>query len=260
MTRRRHTHGASTGNETRDSLKWARGVAIVGTVCRVGKTVVAGGLARILRERGRRVGVFKPVAVGCQYRMRQGLVCPDAEFLAHCADAPHDLNTINPVRYSHRLVPAECARRSQRPVDFGEIERSRARIGAESDCMLVETVGGLLEPLDRDTLTADLLARWSMPLVLVAGAGADAVNHVLMALDCARHRRLQVAAVILNRYVADGATLADEINPEVLTRYTGVDLPLVIPEDAETGVAQARLGPAVLEALAPLARTLFSRS
>jgi dethiobiotin synthetase len=234
----------------------APAVAVVGTVRRVGKTVVAAALAHALVRRGLRVGVFKPVAVGCQRRVRLGLVCPDAEFLAHCADAPHDLATINPVRFAPRLVPAECAARSKQPIDFDEIERCRARITEDSDVVIIETVGGLLEPLDRRLVVADLLARWSVPFILVAGSGADAISHVLMTLDCADKRGLTVSAVVLNRYTADGATLADELNPEAVARYAAVDMPIVIPEDRRTDVTRARLGPAVIEAVAPLAATL----
>jgi len=231
-------------------------VAVVGTVRRVGKTVVAAGLARALALRGVRVGVFKPVAIGCHRRMREGLVCPDSEFLAHCADAPHDLATINPLRYAGRLVPAECAAREHRPLDLAEIERCRARITADSDYVVTEMVGGLVEPLDRGTVVADLLERWSLPVVLVASAAEETINNVLMAIECTRERGLPLAAVALNRYTADGASLADEIQPELLARYSGVDLPVVIPQDKETDPARAKLGPAVVEALTPLAASL----
>ena len=36
----------------------ARGLFVTGTDTEVGKTVIAGGIARILKEQGQRVGVF----------------------------------------------------------------------------------------------------------------------------------------------------------------------------------------------------------
>src|SRR5512145_926321 len=50
---------------------------VTGTDTGVGKTVIAGALARLVQERGKRVAVFKPVATGCRRDLRLGLVCDD---------------------------------------------------------------------------------------------------------------------------------------------------------------------------------------
>lgn len=230
--------------------------AVVGTGRRVGKTVVAAALARVLHDRGLRVGVFKPVSTGCPRRIREGLVCPDAEFLAHCADAPHELATVNPARYARRLPPAGGGQRRWPALDFDQIERCLRRISRDSDLVLIEAVGGLLEPLDRQTRVADLLGRWDLSLIVVAPAAAEALNTVLMTLEIARRRSLAIEAVVLNRYTAEGCSLADETNPEMVATYGQVALPVVVPNDSATDVASARLGRSVLEAVTPLARAL----
>jgi len=243
-----------------DGLAGARGarstIAVIGTGRRVGKTVVAAALAKVLSDRGLRVGVFKPVSFGCRRRIREGLVCPDAEFLAHCAEAPHDLATINPVRFARRFPPAAGGQQRSHHVDYEQIERCRQRITCESDLVLVEAAGGLLEPLDRDTRVADLLARWNTPLIVVAPAAANALNHVLMTLEVARQRGFQITAVVLNRYTADGSTLADETNPELVAAYGKVDLPVIVPNDPTTNPSRGSIGQDVLEAVTPLAKSL----
>src|SRR5687767_5094052 len=93
------------------------GLFITGTDTGVGKTLVAGAIARHLHRReGLRVGVFKPVGSGCILR-REGLVSEDAEFLAHCADARQPLDLICPVRFAEPLAPAVAAEREKRAVD-----------------------------------------------------------------------------------------------------------------------------------------------
>ena len=42
-----------------------RGLLITGTDTGIGKTVVTGGLARLLVDRGEKIGVMKPVETGC---------------------------------------------------------------------------------------------------------------------------------------------------------------------------------------------------
>jgi dethiobiotin synthetase len=228
------------------------GVFITGTEPGAGKTVVAGAIARLAAERGRRVGVFKPVAVGCPWRMREGLACPDAEFLAHCADAPFELATVCPVRYFEAMVPAMAARRAGRPVDLDAIRQALARVTAGSDAVVVEGTGGLAVPVADKLSEADLAAEFGWPIVVVAPASSRAVNAILLSLSLARQSRLRVAAVCLNRYQADGATLAEEIGPDFIGRRQRVSV-FSVPEDPHTDPNRGQLGQAVLDALRPFA-------
>ena len=229
------------------------GLFITGTDTGVGKTVVTAGLAVLLRRRGLRVGVFKPVATGCVRRVRLGLVSEDADFLAYFAESPDELATINPVHYGPPVAPSVAAQRSRRPVDTDAIWRAYRRICDHSDVVLVEGIGGLLVPLADDLLVADLAGQFGLPLVIVAWAGLGTINHTLLTIEAARRRDLEVTAVVLNRYIAKRATLAEETNPETIARHGRVPLPVMIPEDKRTSVADVTLGSDVLAALEHLA-------
>ena len=234
---------------TNGSHPWT--VCIVGTRPGVGKTVVGGALADHARRRGMHVGVFKPIATGCR-RTRHGLRAADAEFLAHWADTPNDLATVNPICYRSRLIVAECARREGREVDEGAIETARRQVLAQADIVLIEGVGSLLEPIAANRRFADMIGEWQIPIVLVSPADADDIHTTLGAIDFARQAGLSVWAVVLNRYRPNEATLADEMNPEWIARYGGVDLPVVVPADRDTSVRKCWLGADVRFALTDL--------
>jgi dethiobiotin synthetase len=223
----------------------ARGWFVTGTDTGVGKTVVAGALARLAREAGRRVGVFKPVATGCRRDPRLGLVSPDAEFLAHCAEAGENLETINPVRYADELAPMVAAERSRRAIDWDAIRRSWARI-READRVVVEGAGGLLVPIDGEHSMADLAAELGLPLVIVARPGLGTINHTLLTIEAARQRGLAIAAVVVNGYRPDSATLAEETNPEVIGRLARLPIPLIVPFDPCTSIEKGTLGESIL--------------
>jgi dethiobiotin synthetase len=227
----------------------SKGLFVTGTDTEVGKTVIAGGLARVLHDAGRRVGVMKPSATGCPRRPRVGLVSPDAEFLAHCADAPETLDEINPIRYAQPLAPSVAARRTRKPVDHAAIRRAGDRIRRRADLMIVEGIGGLLVPIDDATCVADLAAEFALPLVIVARAGLGTINHTLLTIEAARSRDLPIAGIILNGYRPDTATLAEETNPEVIARHSRLPLPTIVPHDPATDPARGRIGPAVLHPL-----------
>ena len=68
----------------------SRGLFITGTGTGVGKTYVGALIARALRDAGKRVGVYKPVASGCELRDGK-LVSPDAVALWEAAGRPGTL-------------------------------------------------------------------------------------------------------------------------------------------------------------------------
>ena len=80
----------------------SRGLFVTGTDTGVGKTIVTGGLAAILRERGVAVGVMKPAETGCA--LADGNLIP--------SDA-HFLRTMSGVedRSEERRVGKECRSR-----------------------------------------------------------------------------------------------------------------------------------------------------
>ena len=55
------------------NLPKKNGLFITGTDTGVGKTLVAGGIAAVLRRQGLKVGVFKPIASGCR---NEGVMTP----------------------------------------------------------------------------------------------------------------------------------------------------------------------------------------
>ncbi|MGQ9651034.1 MAG: dethiobiotin synthase [Phycisphaerae bacterium] len=222
---------------------------ITGTDTGVGKTVIAGALAMLLREYNRKVAVFKPVATGCRRDLRIGLVSEDAEFLAHCAESDATLETINPMRYGGDVAPMVAAEHTRRPIDWGAIDQSWSRLRASAEWILVEGAGGLLVPIDQQHSMADLAKRFDLPLIIVARPGLGTINHTLLTIEAARTRRLTIAGVVINGYRPDSATLAEEANPEVIARLAGISIPLVVPFDPQTDTRQGLVGEALLHAL-----------
>jgi dethiobiotin synthetase len=219
---------------------------VTGTDTGVGKTVIAGALAILLRQRGLRVGVFKPVATGCRRDLHLGLVSEDAEFLAHCADADQILDVINPVRYAAELAPMVAAERKHKPIDWAAIDESWQQINKASDWVLVEGAGGLLTPVDRKNSMADLALRFELPLVIVSRPTLGTINHTLLTVEAAKSRKIPIEAIVINRYHPGSATLAEETNPEAIARLARMRIPIVVPFDPQTDVRQGVVGEAVL--------------
>ena len=81
-------------------MKKTSGIFITGTDTGVGKTVVAAGLALVLRERGMKVGVMKPVATGC-FGEGKRLISGDAVYLLEAAENEHPPS---PIRFVSAIL------------------------------------------------------------------------------------------------------------------------------------------------------------
>ena len=210
------------------------GLFVTGTDTGVGKTLVAGAIADwFRRRRHRRVGVLKPIATGCVHR-REGLVSEDAEFLAHCADARFPLDVICPVRYAEPLAPAVAAERAGQPVAWEAVARSLRMLEAGSDVLIVEGVGGVMVPLDPTHTVLDL-ARWlRLPTIIVARPSLGTINHTLLTLNALRTAGVETAGVVINRYPAEAAGIADETNPRVIENWGKVPVLCIVPDEKLT--------------------------
>ncbi|MDY6914211.1 MAG: dethiobiotin synthase, partial [Planctomycetota bacterium] len=179
-----------------------RGLFVTGTDTEVGKTLIAGAIARRFRKAGRRVDVFKPVASGCR-RERGELISTDAEFLAACAESTRTLAEITPLRFAAALAPNVAARREGRDVDLEAIFDAYDRLDREA--VIVEGVGGLLCPISDDFWVVHLAMMMALPVVIVVRAGLGTINHTLLTLHAARSAGLNVAGVVVNRYLIEPA-------------------------------------------------------
>lgn len=224
------------------------GYFITGTDTGVGKTVVTGALAAVLRSGGADVGVMKPVATGC-VRRREGLVSLDAEFLAKVTDAPEPLEEISPIRLAEPLAPTVAAARAGRDLDLHAMWTAWERLRRAHAVMLVEGIGGALCPVTPRQSAADLARRLNLPVLVVSRPGLGTINHTAMTVEVLRKRRLAVAGIVINRYNRDTEDLAELTNPDEIQRVTGAPVLGLVPDDPGTDFRAGVIGKDTLAAV-----------
>jgi dethiobiotin synthetase len=213
------------------------GFFVTGTDTGVGKTLIAGAIANWFVRRGKRVGVCKPCATGCEHR-REGLVSPDAEFLAVHANSPFPLDMICPQRYAEPLAPAIAAERAKQPIDWPAIDRALREISGASDVMIVEGVGGLLVPMDRKTTVLDMIQWLNLPTIIVARPALGTINHTLLTARILRETGAKIAGVVINQYPAEMPGVAEETNPRAIERWGKVPVSCLVPKVNEPLIPQ----------------------
>jgi dethiobiotin synthetase len=112
-----------------------------------------------------------------------------------------------------------------------EIDPSRLVPPVIDGPLVIETAGGVMVPLTDDALAIDVLARWRLPVVLVARTTLGTINHSLLTIEALRRRDIPIRGV---------AFMGDEEKApqDSITRIGGVKalgrLPRLATLDRET--------------------------
>ncbi len=211
------------------------GLFFTGTDTGVGKTVVTARVARLLRGRGRRVAVCKPVASGAR-AVAGRLISDDTLLLARAAGLDGGWDQVTPWAFAEPVAPAVAARLRGLALRLDEIAAAVARQGRELP-VLVEGVGGLLCPLTERETVADLAALLGLRVVVVARRSLGTLNHTLLTVEVALGRGLDLAGVVVSE-TTPCSGLAEETNVEELRRRLPVPL---------LAVARHQAGPAAAD-------------
>ena len=194
------------------------GLFITGTDTDVGKTYVGALIARHLAAAGHRVGVYKPAASGC---IEEGgaMISTDAKTLWEAAGCPGALDRVCPQRFRASVAPHLAARAEGRPLDTGLLRSGLDYWRERSDVVLVEGIGGLMCPVEKDVYVADLAFYFGFPLVVVSRNALGTINHTLQTLITAATFRegLKIAGIVLNHPAPPDADSSVTTNRQELT-------------------------------------------
>ena len=166
---------------------------VTGTDTDVGKTVFAAGLAAALGAL-----YWKPVQSGLDG-------ATDAATAVWLGVAPERV-----LPEAYRLT-TPCSPHRAAELDGVVIDPDRLRLPTEGPGLVVEGAGGVLVPVTRDLLFADLFAQWGRPVILVARTAVGTINHSLLSIEALRTRDVPIKGVaFVGHAMADSeATIAE---------------------------------------------------
>ncbi|MBC3942785.1 dethiobiotin synthase [Sphingomonas albertensis] len=152
-------------------------IVVTGTDTDIGKTVFAAGLTAALGAR-----YWKPVQAG----------------LADGSDAASVVTLGVPADHvlpeAYRLT-TPCSPHLAAEIDRVTIDPDRLALPQVEGPLVVEGAGGVMVPVTRDLIFADLFARWGKPVVLVARTGLGTINHSLLSIEALRSRGVPILGI-----------------------------------------------------------------
>lgn len=175
----------------------------------IGKTALTTALCWQLRQRNKPVTALKPVISGYT---PQDPTSDTALILQSLGTpiTPEAIAAISPWRYKAPLAPMLAAQEQGDTLSLSNLVEfcRRAAQNARGHC-IVEGVGGVMVPLNRNHTTADWMQALNWPVILVTGSYLGAVSHALSALDVLQTRRIPVKALVISESAESTVPLAD---------------------------------------------------
>jgi dethiobiotin synthetase len=152
-------------------------IVVTGTDTDIGKTVFAAGLTAALGAR-----YWKPVQAG----LADGSDAASVVTLGVPAD--HVLSE------AYRLT-TPCSPHLAAEIDGVTIDPDLLALPQVDGPLVVEGAGGVMVPVTRELIFADLFARWGKPVVLVARTGLGTINHSLLSIEALRSRGVPILGI-----------------------------------------------------------------
>lgn len=88
--------------------------------------------------------------------------------------------------------------------------------------LIVEGSGGVLVPINENSLVVDLMRLWNLPVIVVASTRLGTINHTLLTIEALRNRGISILGIIMS-----GET--NEENSKAIEFYGNVEILAEIP-------------------------------
>ena len=177
--------------------KMTKCIFITATGTDIGKTYISALIVKKMREEGLNCGYYKPILSGavngipgdCKYVTETaGLNCNPMDCLTYC--------------FEEAVSPHLAAKRQNIVISKEKILEDFKSKQQEYDYLLIEGAGGITCPINLENkyLMNDLIKDMGADIVIVADGGLGTINSVLLTVEYAQKRNLNIRGIILNNY------------------------------------------------------------
>ena len=206
----------------------AKGIFITGTDTGIGKTVITGGLAAVLKNRQIDIGVMKPFETGLSRKDKKWEL-QDGEFLKKASGVTDSDDLITPFCFERPLAPYVAASLENILIDISKIHRAFDKLKSRHSLVLVEGAGGLLVPIKKDYFYTNLAKDLNLPIIIVARPGLGTINHILLTIKSAQGSGLEIIGIIFNNFNNSNYGIAEKTNPRIIEELSGIPILGEIP-------------------------------
>jgi dethiobiotin synthetase len=201
------------------------GFFVTGTDTGVGKTIIACGLAAVLKEERFDVGVFKPLLSGISRDDPES----DTSLLKKMSQTYLSHEEITPFEFKEPLAPYVAGKLEGKLICIEEVLHHWEMLKGKHQYFIVEGAGGISVPLGENFLVSDLMKALELPIVIVARPNLGTINHTFLTVQYAKSIGLRIAGIVING-ISDHPDLAEITNPKLIEELCGVPILGITPK------------------------------
>ena len=194
-----------------------KSIFITATDTGVGKTIIACAIGLALKKKGLDIGYMKPFQCSGD----------DVEFICRALGIKDEMDLVNPYYTKEPLAPYVAFKRARVKIELDKVFKAYQELSRRHEVLIVEGAGGLLAPVKKDYLIADLIRDLDIPALIVAGAGLGTLNHTLLTQRYALDYGIKVKGIIINNY--QGKTAAEKTNPDAFKEFLAAPILGIVP-------------------------------
>jgi dethiobiotin synthetase len=155
-----------------------RSFVVTGTDTGIGKTVFSAALSGAIKG-----CYWKPIQAGLEGG-------GDREMVRQLSD----LANARLFPEAYRLT-TPCSPHRAAELDGIAIDTEALNLPPCDGPLIIEGAGGVLVPISRQIVFADLFARWQVPVILVARTALGTINHSLLSIEALRARGVPIHGI-----------------------------------------------------------------
>lgn len=176
----------------------SRNIFIAGTGTDVGKTVVAAIITQKLEA-----DYWKPIQAGNLY---------DTDTMTVQRLVSNATSNVHPETYRLQVPASPHDAASQEGI---RIDEDAIRTPQTDQTLIIEGAGGLMVPLNEQTLVIDLIKKFNAEVLLVAQNYLGSINHTILSIEALKQRNIPVTGILFN-----GTPYPS--GEDFITSYTGI--------------------------------------
>ena len=191
-----------------------------------GKTFITAGIAATMQSLGYSTSVYKPIQTSA--KKHEGfLQSPDLTFIKKID--PY-INSNFSYLYKSSNEPMLAAESDNELIDLDYINNVYKRLVSTSDCTILDGDSGLLSPIAPNTLTADLIRKLRVPVLIVVEPNQNSVNSTLLTIAAALEKGISISGVIINNIDKDcSKDLLTSIS-RIIEEFTNIKVLGLVPK------------------------------
>jgi len=204
------------------------GLLVAGTDTGVGKTIITGCLARYLLAQGCRVITQKWAQSGCgsgfpaDIAEHLKIMGKDKSYLRDYSDI------VCPYKFRYPASPHLAAGLENKTIDPRKIFEDFKTLTRDFEFVIVESIGGVMVPLNKKVLLIDLIRESGLPVLIAAQNKLGAINHTLLTIEALRARKINILGIVFNNPAQEDSLVSAD-NPRIISAFSKTDILGVLP-------------------------------